>query len=172
MNQPNADYQKKREQWRKAIRKDTRLTPAQRLVLTALDEYRNSIRDDAYPTNGALAEACGMERKVGNRAVNKAEELGYLVAVKRPRRPDGRQGAVVWKFLIPPEFREEIQSTPPGTLDGPEYPARDSGKGSRVPRQVHPEYPARYREPLNEPPNKDKPVILTEDQKRMLGFYS
>lgn len=166
MNQPNADYQKNRQMWRTAVRRDTRLTPAQRLILTALDEYRNSIRGDAYPTNRALGDACGQSRESANRALKKAEELGYLVAVKRPRRPDGKQGPVVWKFLIP-----KNQSDHTVTLEGPECASDHSEKGSRVIVQSVSECASDHREPLKEPLNKDKPVILTEEQKRMLGLY-
>ena len=167
MSQQSADYQKNRQMWRMAVRQDKRLTEGQRLILTALDEFRNSIRGDAYPTNTTLGNACGLSRQTANGALKKAEELGYLVAAKRPRRSDGRQAPVVWKFLIP-----KNQSQAPLTLEGPESSTVDTGTGSRVKQRSVPESSSVDREPLNEPLNKDKPVILTEDQKRMLGFYS
>ena len=101
-------FQQKRQQWREAVRKDTRLTAVQRLILTALDEFRNRTRDNAWPMNSTLGEACGVSRQTANKALKRAEELGYLVAVSKQRRSDGRPGAVVWKFSIP---RNQVSTT-------------------------------------------------------------
>ena len=118
-------FQQKRQQWREAVRKDTRLTAGQRLVLTALDEFRNRTRDNAWPTNATLGEACGVSRQTANGALKRAEELGYLVATSRGRRHDGRPGAVVWKFSIPRnpvsttvDTKDVLMSTTADTKEG------------------------------------------------------
>ena len=162
-NQMKADhsFQQKRQQWREAVRKDTRLTAGQRLVLTALDEFRNRTRDNAWPTNATLGEACGVSRQSANRALKRAEELGYLVAVSRPRRHDGRQGAVVWKFNIP----RNPESTSADTGHYPESTSADTGTGSRVNLQTVQSQPALTENPrrtpeVYKPPNTFQPGVF------------
>ena len=165
-------FQQKRQQWREAVRKDTRLTAGQRLVLTALDEFRNRTRDNAWPTNATLGEACGVSRQSANKALKRAEELGYLVAVSRPRRHDGRQGAVVWKFSIP----RNPESTSADTGHYPESTSADTGTDSRVNVQTVQSQPAltenprrtpEVYKPLNEPTGDAQHI---EDLKMRLGL--
>ena len=94
-------FQQKRQQWREAVRKDARLTAGQRLVLTALDEYRNVKTNTAWPTNTTLAEACGLKRWAANTAVNKAAGLGYLEAVSKRHGGSDKRGVIEWKFTLP-----------------------------------------------------------------------
>ena len=162
-NQMKADhsFQQKRQQWREAVRKDTRLTAGQRLVLTALDEFRNRTRDNAWPTNATLGEACGVSRQTANGALKRAEELGYLVAVSRPRRHDGRQGAVVWKFNIP---------------RNPESSTVDTGERSRVKHRIAQsqarltENPRRTPEVYKPPSEPTENTQHIEDLKMRLGL--
>lgn len=165
-------FQQKRQQWREAVRKDTRLTAVQRLILTALDEFRNRTRDNAWPTNSTLGEACGVSRQTVNKALKRAEELGYLVAVSRPRRSDGRQGAVVWKFNIP--RNPESTTVDAGRL--PESTTVDTGTGSRVNHRTVQSQPPLTENPRRTPEvykplkqNTEDPQYI-EDLKMQLGL--
>ena len=168
-------FQQKRQQWREAVRKDTRLTVAHRLVLTALDEYRNAKTNTAWPTNTTLAEACGLRRQAANMAVNKAASLGYLKAVSRRHGGSDKRGVIEWKFTLP---------------DDQVYAASDTKDQSDVRGDVQGVYATAYRgctrprtggvrddvhkppnEPSNEPPNE--PTGNTqhiEDLKMQLGL--
>ena len=173
-NQMKAEhsFQQKRQQWREAVRKDTRLTAGQRLVLTALDEFRNRTRDNAWPTNETLGEACGVSRQTANGALKRAEELGYLVAVSRPRRHDGRQGAVVWKFNIP--RNPESSTVDTGHL--PESSTVDTGERSRVKHRIAQsqarltENPRRTPEVYKPPSEPTEDAQHIEDLKMRLGL--
>lgn len=159
-------FQQKRQYWREAVRKDTRLTTGQRLVLTALDEFRNKIKDNAWPTNATLGDACGMSRQSVNRALKRAEELGYLVAASRPRRQDGRQGAVVWKFNIP----RNPESALVDTGYTPESTLVDAGPPSRVNVRTVQSQPWLTENPRRTPENNKPIKEITEDQKILLGL--
>ena len=168
-------FQQKRQQWREAVRKDTRLTVAHRLILMALDEYRNAKTNTAWPTNTTLAGACGLGRKAANAAVNKAAGLGYLNAVSKRHGGSDKRGVIEWKFTLPgdqvsPARDTEVRSGVPRQGQGVS-PARDRGCPSSgtggVPRQGH----KPKNEPSNEPPNEPtEDTQHIEDLKMQLGL--
>lgn len=96
-----SSFQRERQRWREAVRKDKRLTAGQRLILTALDEFRNHKNGLAWPTNSTLGKACGMCRETANRAVNRGEDLGYLFKASGLPPNAGSEDVVVWGFQVP-----------------------------------------------------------------------
>ena len=143
---PNTSGNKTRHQWRKQVRADKQLTAGQRLILTALDEYRNSGRNDAYPSQQVLAEECATNRETVNRALKKAEELGYIVKRGTTRKKDGTQGSVIWGFAFP-----ENQSDRTVT---PEEASRVTKNSNQSDHTVTGGVIVRSHKPLNEPLNE------------------
>ena len=100
MGRPEKEYQQHREQWRRAVRWDERISPNGRLVLLALDDYRNRETDRAFPADGTLGDETGLRRENANRWLTKATELGYL-SIAEKRWSGRRRLSNVWAFHIP-----------------------------------------------------------------------
>lgn len=120
----------------------------------ALDEYRNSGRNDAYPGQDKLAQECSTNRETVNRALKKAESLGYIFAKARPRDSTGKAKPVVWGFSLPPS-----QSDDTGTLEASqsdrtvtmETNPRVTTQSSQSDDTVRPRVTAPSHKPISEP---------------------
>ncbi|BBX25989.1 helix-turn-helix domain-containing protein [Mycolicibacterium alvei] len=77
--------------WLKAIRADSRLSPADKYVLhAAAVEYVKHEKDTFYVRQIVMAKSFGVSRSTIQRAIGKARELGYLVLLADQTRRQGR----------------------------------------------------------------------------------
>ncbi|SLG92056.1 Uncharacterised protein [Mycobacteroides abscessus subsp. abscessus] len=118
---PITDLPHLRIYWRRAVRRDTRLSWAEVAVLLELEDHTDLDGTNAFPGRERLAERAidhGRTRtpytvRTVNDALKRGRELGYLVRTEESRkRPDGSRTADVYRVALPVDALELADLTP------------------------------------------------------------
>ncbi|WP_139830933.1 helix-turn-helix domain-containing protein [Mycobacterium paraense] len=133
--EPEPSLERKRFIWMNAVEQDTRLTEAQRLILTSCarinvlgGEVTFSLRQET------VAERLGVQRQTVGRALAKARELGWLQLVEVRQRGRGWHKGDVHELTVPTQI-----GSPERTYSGEEY-VRSETEICSSPRTYSEEY--------------------------------
>jgi hypothetical protein len=99
---------------------DARLTPSDIRVLGVLGSHLNKL-NEAWPSQGRIAEIARVDRKTANRALQKLVEFGYVKASPRHKGP--MKSTLLYQVILDPEIRAEAASEQPEL-----FPAADFGR--------------------------------------------
>jgi hypothetical protein len=102
-----AQWAQFRDNWEDAVcaptvnGKDNTLTGVEKLVLLRYVRYRSRDTGMAYPSAARVAKDAGVSRRTALRALQRAEQLGFLITVKAGGTSTGKNMSSERAFVIP-----------------------------------------------------------------------